>query len=99
MTTWQQAIQDLKNQSQQAVNDFARETRSALAAATPKKTGNAARNWQNIPYKAGETGVILQNNVPYIEPLNAGHSKQAPAHYVEQTIQTIVNKFDRKHYP
>jgi hypothetical protein len=36
------------------------------------------------------TAIHITNNLPYIEPLNNGHSAQAPAGYVEQAIQAGV---------
>jgi hypothetical protein len=34
---------------------------------------------------ADET-IVIQNNVPYIQPLDDGHSRQAPAMFVESAI-------------
>ncbi len=31
--------------------------------------------------------IIIQNSVPYIGPLNNGHSKQAPANFVQKAVQ------------
>ena len=31
--------------------------------------------------------IIIQNNVPYIVPLNMGHSTQAPVNFVEKAVQ------------
>ena len=38
----------------------------------------------------------IANNVPYISRLNAGHSGQAPAGFVDKIIQSEVNKAKRK---
>lgn len=35
---------------------------------------------------AGDGPIYLTNNVPYIVPLNDGHSKQAPAGFVQRAI-------------
>lgn len=35
--------------------------------------------------------ITLSNNLPYIEKLNDGHSKQAPAKFVELAIQRVQN--------
>ena len=51
----------------------------ALAAATPKDTGEAAAGWRT-------EGKTIVNDVAHIEQLNLGHSKQAPAHFVETTV-------------
>ncbi len=42
-------------------------------------------------YKNG-VSVYIANNLPYIKPLNNGHSKQAPAGFVEAAIQRNVNR-------
>ncbi|MDH7971042.1 hypothetical protein QH494_02515 [Sphingomonas sp. AR_OL41] len=57
----------------------------ALVLATPVDTGRARLGW--VPDLAAGT---IENNVEYIEALNAGHSKQAPAGYVENTIDAVT---------
>ena len=42
-------------------------------------------------YKAGGE-VHITNNLPYITPLNQGHSKQAPAGFVEEAIAAGVRQ-------
>lgn len=37
-------------------------------------------------YKMGDT-IFISNNLPYIRPLDEGHSKQAPAGFVDAAIQ------------
>lgn len=56
----------------------------ALKDATPVDTGKARDGWQ---YKDGK----IINDVEYINELNAGHSKQAPAHFVERTLLNHSN--------
>ena len=41
-------------------------------------------------YKAGQV-IHITNNLPYIQRLNEGSSKQAPAHYVEIAIQAALS--------
>lgn len=41
-------------------------------------------------YKNGQT-IFLTNNLPYIVPLNNGHSKQAPAGFVESAVASVEN--------
>ena len=55
-----------------------------LAEATPIDTGRASQGWE-LRQIDDETYVI-NNDVEYVEYLNAGSSKQAPAFFVEQTI-------------
>lgn len=40
-------------------------------------------------HKGGQT-ICITNNLPYIEPLNEGHSSQAPAMFVEEAVQAAV---------
>jgi hypothetical protein len=54
---------------------------SDLQSVTPVDTGVAAAGWKLETHR---TYVVLENNVEYIEALNDGHSKQAPANFVEQ---------------
>jgi hypothetical protein len=43
-------------------------------------------------YEGGKGQEIhITNNLPYIDPLNKGHSAQAPAGYVEEAIQLAVD--------
>ncbi len=57
-----------------------------LIRATPKDTGTASRGWQaTLPASAYDEGVV-ENNIPYIEALNNGHSKQAPTNFVENVV-------------
>jgi hypothetical protein len=50
-----------------------------LKEATPVDTGNARDNWKT-------DGKVIYNEVDYIENLNAGSSRQAPAYFVERTL-------------
>lgn len=38
------------------------------------------------------TGIAISNNLPYIGALNAGHSRQAPAGFVEKAVQAAVRQ-------
>lgn len=40
----------------------------------------------------------IANNVPYIQVLNAGSSKQAPKGFIEKAIQSVLDKYNRKKY-
>ena len=51
----------------------------ALKEATPVDTGKARDGWRY------ENGAIV-NDVEYIDRLNQGTSKQAPARFIEQTL-------------
>lgn len=53
----------------------------------------------NIPgvaekYTLSDT-ILITNSLPYIKPLNEGHSKQAPAGFVELAVQAGVDAVNR----
>lgn len=57
-----------------------------LILATPVDEGTARRGWgATTPTKPYESGAV-ENNVAYIGALNDGHSKQAPANFVENVV-------------
>lgn len=84
--TPQGAIKELQEDINRSINVKLDQTVAALRRATPVDTGRASRGWQARDYKGGNQ-VVIENPVPYIEPLNQGHSRQAPAGFVEATIQ------------
>jgi hypothetical protein len=43
-------------------------------------------------WKITQGPIFITNNVPYIAPLNNGHSKQAPKGFVEQVVQRETNR-------
>ena len=51
----------------------------ALREATPVDTGEAREGWR---YEDGK----IVNDVDHIDELNGGSSKQAPAHFIEQSL-------------
>ena len=53
-----------------------------LIMQTPVDTGLARDSWN---LKLGDSSAVIENDVPYIEELNNGHSKQAPANFIEST--------------
>jgi hypothetical protein len=54
-----------------------------LLAETPVDTGQAKNGWTMDD--SGDV-ITIENRIPYIERLNQGHSKQAPAGFVEEII-------------
>lgn len=99
MATWQQAINDLKKTGESEVNNLIRDIAKDLRIETPKRSGRASRSWLTHGYRLGDTDVIIENKVPYIERLNEGHSKQAPAGFVEDVIDSRVQKYNTKRKP
>ena len=45
-----------------------------------------------LTWELGQGTVFVVNNVPYIESLNQGHSKQSPAGFVENAIDGVLDK-------
>lgn len=68
------AENNLKKQTESFVED--------LRAVTPVDTGKAQASW--VIEKVAN-GYDVKNTVEYIQYLNQGSSKQAPAHFVEST--------------
>lgn len=50
-----------------------------LKEATPVDTGEARDGWHH-------DGKSIRNDVEHLKYLNEGSSKQAPAHFIEQTV-------------
>lgn len=59
--------------------------------------GQAAGVAEVASYKiASGQSLWVSNNTSYIRPLNMGSSKQSPAGFVEQAIDTTLSKFRNK---
>jgi hypothetical protein len=54
-----------------------------LVQATPIDTGRARAGWVS---RQDGRNTIISNDVPYIEDLNNGHSKQAPSYFIEKVL-------------
>jgi hypothetical protein len=68
-----------------------------LRASTPKRSGRAAAGWTATtrPGSDNYNTVVTQNTVPYIQRLNEGYSRQAPAGYVQKTIDDTLRKSNK----
>jgi hypothetical protein len=85
-------------QDKQVMKEAAQEAGNILfelIKATPVDTGLARESWKISMQKSG---ISITNSVPYIDRLNRGSSKQAPAFFVERVALrhgvpngTIVN--------
>ncbi len=71
------------------VSNTAEVFETAAKRYTPKRSGNARRNWQR---QSNDTGFAVENRVPYIERLEAGSSKQAPRGIVRPTLRETRRK-------
>jgi HK97 gp10 family phage protein len=68
--------------SQEALVDSSKELMKELKEQTPVDTGKARDSWVLVNK---ENNVEIKNTTDYIQYLNAGTSKQAPAHFIETT--------------
>lgn len=72
------------------VAELAKDVETEARAHTPIKTGNARRNWtKNVTNKSFD----VKNQVPYIERLEAGASRQAPKGILGPTLTAIKGKY------
>lgn len=83
-------MRDIKTAISREIDQYAEELTELARANTPIKSGNARRNWNNKRTK--QTGFTVENRVPYIERLEAGHSKQAPKGMVGPTLTQIKRR-------
>lgn len=72
--------------------DLALEFKNQVVPRTPIDKGRARAGWKqrNIA-----TQQIIENQVPYIERLEKGYSKQAPRGFVKQAIGAAIQKQKR----
>jgi HK97 gp10 family phage protein len=81
--------QSLKSSVEKAVKDLSEQVHSKARSNTPVKSGNARSNWQK---KLSPNNFSIINQVPYIERLEAGASKQAPKGIIGPTLSQIKGK-------
>lgn len=82
---------DFENQAKKIVEkEMKAQTQSAfvdLVNKTPVDTGNARDSWEYSFYPAGiKSYTRITNDAEYIEYLNKGHSSQAGAFWIEETL-------------
>lgn len=53
-------------------------------------SAQAAGEARLLVYDLSQGDIWITNNVPYIQELNQGHSKQAPAGFVEDAIRAAI---------
>lgn len=82
-SSFKEALYQLKKEATAALPTSATKIVHDLKEATPVDTGRARDGWVQ---EDAHDGVVILNEVPYIESLNAGHSKQAPSFFVEKTL-------------
>ena len=88
-----QALARLDRDIEEVIADETNETLlSALnlvTQATPVDSGRARRSWQveTLADRDSLDRATLVNSVDYIEPLNNGHSQQAPARFIQTAFR------------
>jgi hypothetical protein len=84
---------DLADTIGQFQSFVATEFKRQVVPRTPIDQGRARAGWQQR--QQGNTQIV-ENNVPYIERLEKGYSKQAPRGFVNQAITATINETKRK---
>lgn len=74
---------------QAATGENASPSAGDVAAAAAATNGAVAKL---LGYRLNQGAVFIANPVPYIGRLNAGHSQQAPAGFVERAIHKALNR-------
>ena len=77
---------DLDKTVGRIVREVTNDLANALRSRTPIDTGKARRGWK---VSNGRQKSTINNKVKYIQPLEDGHSKQAPQGFVNQSINKI----------
>lgn len=83
------AMRDLEREKDSLVARVAQDTLEVARQKTPIDQGRARRGWR-LEKRFREQRIV--NRVPYIVPLENGHSKQAPNGILGPTIREISNR-------
>ena len=84
------AISNIESEAARLIKNISDDTEEIVKANTPIRTGNARRNWsETVTPKSFQ----IKNQVPYIERLEAGWSKQAPKGMVGPTLTQVKGKY------
>lgn len=75
---------------------IARSTQEREAAAPGAQASQAAGIASVAGYKLNRGAVFISNNVPYLKELNEGSSQQAPANFIEASIDRGVAGIGRR---
>jgi hypothetical protein len=68
------------------VREISDDLHKEIKSRTPIDTGKARRGWKQKHRRNNST---VSNKVKYIQPLEDGHSKQAPKGFVNQSVNKI----------
>ena len=88
-------MKSLFNRNDDFITKVANDFYEILKSKTPILKGTARAGWRVVDNlkTAKNKSVRIQNNVPYINKLEAGSSKQAPKGFVKQSIREIRRKY------
>lgn len=90
--TLREVIRDANRNFNRLLPQLTRE----LAKETPKDTGRASRGWNTVSrgdiIGTRSTQTVIRNDVDYVQYLNQGHSSQANAGYIAETINSVISR-------
>jgi len=92
-------IDNLKKDIKEDVDELFEEFTQELRKKTPKDTGRASRGWKKVGKynsKSNRSSTIIKNRVPYIDPLEKGHSKQAPKGMIDPAFDKVFKRKRRR---
>lgn len=81
---------DLERSLQRLVKQIADDVYATAKAKTPVRSGRAKNAWREATSK---NNFRVENNVPYIDKLEAGASRQAPKGIIGPTLTAIKGKY------
>ena len=93
-TTASGTMKELRKDVSKDLTGSAQELYQEIVRTTPRKTGTASRSWSKPP-KVGDDNynvTVTSSSLPYIQPLEDGHSKQAPTGFIQPAIDKITRK-------
>ena len=82
-------IVDLKKSIADEIEYISDTYQSEVKQRTPILTGQARRGWRE---RTRGNDREVRNQVPYIERLEGGYSRQAPRGFVKQSVTATLNK-------
>lgn len=88
-----ETLKELEDTVLQFRQQLAAEFKSQVVPRTPIDQGQARRGWQQ---RQSGKNVYVENNVPYIERLERGYSRQAPRGFVKQAISAAITNTNKK---
>ena len=80
-------VNELEKKFDQLLERISKKTLQIAKAQTPVRTGRARSGWTE---SSSDDGFFVQNNVPYIEQLEKGRSRQAPKGITKPTVRKVT---------